>query len=51
MLKQDIGRLPVVDRANPRLLLGYLGRANVMSARSRHLEEETFRERGLAETA
>ena len=26
MLKYDIGRLPVVDRSNPRKVLGYLGR-------------------------
>ena len=51
MLKNDIGRLPVVDRHNPRHITGYLGRANVMSARSRQNEEEHLRERGMAETA
>jgi CIC family chloride channel protein len=51
MLKHDIGRLPVVDRRNPRQITGYLGRANVMSARSRQNEEEHLRERGMAETA
>ncbi len=51
MLKNDIGRLPVVDRQNPRQITGYLGRANVMSARSRQNEEEHLRERGMAETA
>ncbi len=51
MLKNDVGRLPVVDRQNPRQIVGYLGRANVMAARSRHLEEEHLRERGLAEAA
>ena len=40
MLKNDVGRLPVVERENPRRILGYLGRANVMAARSRHIEEE-----------
>ncbi|HZQ46385.1 MAG TPA: chloride channel protein [Verrucomicrobiae bacterium] len=49
MLKSDIGRLPVVDRDNPRLILGYLGRANVMAARSRHIEDEHVRERGMKE--
>jgi CIC family chloride channel protein len=49
MLKNDIGRLPVVDRKHPRRLLGYLGRGNVMAARSRSMEEEQLRERGLAE--
>jgi CIC family chloride channel protein len=33
MHAHDIGRLPVVDRADPRKLLGYLGRAAVLSAR------------------
>jgi chloride channel protein, CIC family len=47
MLKHDIGRLPVVERRNPRIVIGYLGRANVMAARSRHIEEEGLRERGL----
>jgi CIC family chloride channel protein len=51
MLKNDIGRLPVVDRRNPRQIIGYLGRADVMEARSRHNEEEHLRERGMAETA
>ncbi len=50
MLKHNIGRLPVVERQNPRRIVGYLGRANVMSARTRHLEEEHLRERGLADS-
>jgi H+/Cl- antiporter ClcA/CBS domain-containing protein len=48
MLKHDIGRLPVVDSRNPRRIVGYLGRANVMAARSRQIEEEHLRERGVA---
>lgn len=47
MLRHDIGRLPVVSREDPRRLLGYLGRANVLAARLRKLEEEHLRERGL----
>jgi chloride channel protein, CIC family len=47
MLKNDVGRLPVVDRENPRLILGYLGRANVVAARSRHIEDEHVRESGM----
>ena len=47
MLRNDIGRLPVVGRDDPHHLLGYLGRASVMSARLRRLEEEHFREQGL----
>jgi chloride channel protein, CIC family len=45
MLKNDIGRLPVVSRENPRQLVGYLGRSSVMVARARYLEEEELRER------
>jgi chloride channel protein, CIC family len=45
MLTNNIGRLPVVDRNNERKVIGYLGRANVMAARSRTMEEENVRER------
>ena len=47
MLRNHIGRLPVVSRDNPRRLVGYLGRANCMSARLRQLDEEHVRERSL----
>ena len=47
MLRNDIGRLPVVSRKNQRELLGYLGRASIMAARLRRLEEEHIREQGL----
>jgi CBS domain-containing protein len=47
MLRHNIGRLPVVSRQNSQRLIGYLGRANLMTARVRQLEEEHFRERGL----
>jgi chloride channel protein, CIC family len=47
MLRNNIGRLPVVSRQNSQRLIGYLGRANLMTARARQLEEEHFRERGL----
>jgi CBS domain-containing protein len=46
MLKNNIGRLPVVDRTNPRKVVGYIGRSNIMAARSRRLEEEELREGG-----
>jgi CBS domain-containing protein len=46
MVRNDIGRLPVVSRDNHRQLLGYLGRASVMTARLRRLEEEHVREPG-----
>ena len=46
MLQSNIGRLPVVDRSDPRKLIGYLGRHGVMAARLRRLHEEHVREPG-----
>lgn len=46
MVRHDIGRLPVVRRDNPRQVVGYLGRASVMTARLRRHEEEHLGEPG-----
>jgi H+/Cl- antiporter ClcA len=46
MLRNEIGRLPVVERDDPRKLVGYLGRNGVMAARLRRLNEEHVREPG-----
>jgi len=46
MLRAKIGRLPVVERDNPRHAVGYLGRAGVLAARLRRLDEEHVREPG-----
>ena len=46
MLRNNIGRLPVVDRDDHKRIVGYLGRHNVMAARLRRLEEEDVREPG-----
>jgi CBS domain-containing protein len=46
MLRNNIGRLPVVDRKDPRRVVGYLGRPGIMAARLRRLEEEHVREPG-----
>jgi H+/Cl- antiporter ClcA len=46
MLRNNIGRLPVVDRADPGRVVGYLGRQGVMSARLRRLDEEHLMEPG-----
>jgi H+/Cl- antiporter ClcA len=46
MLRHNIGRLPVVERENPRRVIGYLGRPGILSARLRRLEEEHVREPG-----
>jgi H+/Cl- antiporter ClcA len=46
MLRNDIGRLPVVDRADHRKVVGYLGRGGVMAARLRRFQDEHVREPG-----
>ncbi len=45
MLREEVGRLPVVERAEPTKIVGYLGRAAILSARQRFHEEEHVRER------
>jgi CBS domain-containing protein len=47
MLRNDIGRLPVVDPADPGRLVGYIDRSRLMAARQHWYEEEHIRERGL----
>jgi CBS domain-containing protein len=46
MLQNNIGRLPVVSRENPRVLVGFLNRPSILSAWTRHMEEEGVREHG-----
>jgi CIC family chloride channel protein len=46
MLENNIGRLPVVDREDPREMVGYINRANVMGSWRPHLHEESVRDRG-----
>jgi CIC family chloride channel protein len=46
MLRNNIGRLPVVERRDPRKVIGYLGRPGIMAARLRRLEDEHVREPG-----
>ena len=48
MLDQDIGRLPVVERNNSKKIVGYLGRASILSARMKIHEEENIRQKGWA---
>ena len=45
MLERGIGRLPVVDPADPGRIVGYLGRAEVLATRMRAYEEEAPRKR------
>jgi len=47
MLRYNVGRLPVVDRADERHIVGYLGRPGIMAARRRKIDEEYVREPGL----
>ena len=46
MLIRDVGRLPVVEQNNPTHVVGYLGRAAILSARMKLYEEENVRQRG-----
>jgi len=48
MLNRDVGRLPVVERNNQTKILGYLGRAAILSARMKLHEEENVRQKGWA---
>ncbi len=46
MLRHKVGRLPVVTRDDPRKVVGYLGRTEILGARQRVLYDEYVRERG-----
>jgi CIC family chloride channel protein len=46
LLRHDVGRLPVVDRADERKVVGYLGRAGILAARLLRFHDEHVRERG-----
>jgi CBS domain-containing protein len=46
MLRQECGRLPVVSRENPKKIVGYLGRAAVLEARLRRIQEDNVRQPG-----
>ena len=46
MLKRNIGRLAVVDAADPGKVVGYLGRADILAARARMHDEEESRAQG-----
>ncbi|MGC9942200.1 MAG: chloride channel protein [Verrucomicrobiota bacterium] len=48
MLNQNVGRLPVVERDNPTKVIGYLGRASILSARMKLHDEENLRQKGGA---
>jgi len=48
MLIRDVGRLPVVERNDPSKVVGYLGRAAILSARMNLHEEENLLQKGWA---
>ena len=48
MLNRGVGRLPVVERNNQANVVGYLGRAAILSARMKIHEEENIRQKGWA---
>ena len=48
MLTRGVGRLPVVERKHPGTVVGYLGRAAILSARMKIHEEENLRQKGWA---
>ncbi|MEO8044465.1 MAG: chloride channel protein [Spartobacteria bacterium] len=48
LIRHDIGRLPVVDPQAPKKVIGYLGRAGILTARERYHREENVRERGAS---
>jgi CBS domain-containing protein len=50
MIANDIGRLPVVDRADPTRLVGLLGRAGVMAVWMHATREEQARDSGWLST-
>jgi chloride channel protein, CIC family len=46
MVRHDIGRLPVVDRADPTRLLGYFGRTGIAAGWRQVIEEEKVQDDG-----
>jgi CBS domain-containing protein len=47
MLRENVGRLPVVERAQPRRVIGILTRSDLLAAHHRRLDEESTLERSL----
>jgi chloride channel protein, CIC family len=46
MLQHNVGRLPVVEKANPKKMVGYLNRSSILGAWTRQFEEEHTRDTG-----
>ena len=50
MVRENVGRLPVVERAQPRQVIGILTRSDLLAAHHRRLDEESTLERTLHRT-
>lgn len=46
LISFNIGRMPVVDRADEKKVVGYLNRATILAVRTRRMRDESFREPG-----
>jgi chloride channel protein, CIC family len=46
MVSHNVGRLPVVSREDPRRMIGYFDRSNLLNAWTRQIEEEGVQEHG-----
>ncbi len=46
MMSHNIGRLPVVDRNQPKRIVGYLSRGNIMSAYLKRVQDEASVDKG-----
>jgi len=40
MVREDVGRLPVVDRDDPRRLIGIITRSDLLKVHAKRLDEE-----------
>ncbi len=47
MVREGVGRLPVVDHDNQRKLVGIISRRDIMSANHRRIEQEYESQRGI----
>jgi chloride channel protein, CIC family len=46
MVRNNIGRLPVVSREDPHRMIGYFDRSNILNAWTRQVEDESLQEHG-----
>jgi CIC family chloride channel protein len=47
MVREGVGRLPVVDHDQQRKVIGIISRRDIMSASHRRIEQEDERQRGI----